>query len=61
MSPVSTEAQQAREQAVGQIYGPQPLQKKALEFLRTNLEERPVATLAVAAVVGLLIGRLVKR
>jgi ElaB/YqjD/DUF883 family membrane-anchored ribosome-binding protein len=61
MSPLSTEAQQAREQAVGQIYGPQPLRKKALEFLRTNLEERPVATLAVAAVVGLLIGRLVKR
>jgi ElaB/YqjD/DUF883 family membrane-anchored ribosome-binding protein len=61
MSPLSTEAQQAREQAVGQIYGPQPLQKKALEFLRTNLEERPAETLAVAAAVGLLIGRLVKR
>lgn len=61
MSPLSTEAQQAREQAVGLIYGPQPLQKKALEFLRTNLEERPAATLAVAAVIGLIIGRLVKR
>lgn len=61
MSPLFTEAQQAREQAVGQLYGSQPLQEKAVQFLRTHLEERPLVVLGVAAAVGLLIGRMVKR
>lgn len=61
MSQLSTEALRAREQAVGEIYGKSPLQQQAAHFLREHLTQRPLATLGVAAVIGLILGRLVKR
>lgn len=61
MSPVSTEAQRIREQAVGEIYGEPSVQQRIANFLRDQLTERPLATLGVAAAIGLVLGRLVKR
>ena len=59
-SPVSSEARPTRESS-GPDGGLHPLQAKAVEFVRSNLQERPFVTLGVAVAVGLLIGRLVKR
>ncbi|WP_391503300.1 glycine zipper domain-containing protein [Botrimarina mediterranea] len=59
-SPASSETRPTRE-STGPSGGLHPLQGKAVEFVRSNLQERPLVTLGVAAAVGLLIGRLVKR